>query len=454
LGILSRVKGAWNAFRLVDSYSNSSDIGTPSYSNRFDRTRVSSSNEGSIVSSIYTTIGMDVAGVDLRHVKVDKTGRYEDDIDSPLNRALNFEPNLDQGPRAFRQEIATTLFDKGVLAIVPVDTSPAPSDGEYFDIYTLRVGHIVHFYPKHVKVSVYNEKYARREELILEKRFVAIVQNPLYAVMNEANSTLQRLIRKLNLLDAVDEATASGKLDLIIQLPYVIKSEARKEQAIQRREDIELQLKGSKHGIAYTDATEKITQLNRPIENALLPQIEFLTAMLYSQLGITEEVMNGTADEATMLNYLNRTVEPIVDAVIEAMQRSFLGPIGYDKDERILYFKNPFKLVPLSNMAEISDTFTRNEIMTSNEIRGFIGLRPSKDPKADQLINSNMPQPDPAAVPVDPALQDPVIQDQAAIDAQAQEQLAADQAAQDAATAAAFDEINAALDQTFKDLGV
>lgn len=448
MGILSRVKGAWNAFRLTDSYKNSADVGTPSYSNRFDRTRVSSSNEGSIVSSIYTTIGMDVAGVDLRHVKVDKTGRYEDDIDSPLNRALNFEPNMDQGPRALRQEIATTLFDKGVLAIVPVDTSPAPSDSEYFDIYTLRVGHIVQFYPKHVKVSVYNEKYARREDLILEKRFVAIVQNPLYAVMNEPNSTLQRLIRKLNLLDSVDEATASGKLDLIIQLPYVIKSEARKAQAVERREDIELQLKGSKHGIAYTDATEKITQLNRPIENALLPQIEFLTAMLYSQLGITEEVMNGTADEATMLNYLNRTVEPIVDAIIEAMQRSFLGPIGYDKNERIQYFKNPFKLVPLSNIAEIADTFTRNEIMASNEIRGFIGLRPSKDPKADQLINSNMPQVDPA-VPLDPT-----IQDQAVIDTQAEEQVAADQAAQDEATAAAFDEVNAALDSVFKDLGV
>lgn len=449
MGVLSRVKNAWNAFRLVDSYKNSSDIGTPSYGSRFDRTRVSSSNEGSIVSSIYTTIGMDVASVDLRHVKVDKTGRYEDDIDSPLNRALNFEPNMDQGPRAFRQEIATTLFDKGILAIVPVDTSPAPSDSEYFDIYTLRVGHVVSFYPKHVKVSVYNEKYARREDLILEKRFVAIVQNPLHAVMNEPNSTLQRLIRKLNLLDSVDEASASGKLDLIIQLPYVIKSEARKEAAIQRREDIELQLKGSKHGIAYTDATEKITQLNRPIENALLPQIEFLTGMLYSQLGITEEVMNGTADEATMLNYLNRTVEPIVDAVIEAMQRSFLGPIGFDKDERILYFKNPFKLVPLSNMAEISDTFTRNEIMTSNEIRGFIGLRPSKDPKADQLINSNMPQPDPAAVTVDPTLQDPAV-----VDTAAQDQAIADQEAQDAATAAAFDEVNAALDSVFKDLGV
>lgn len=287
-----------------------------------------------------------------------------------------------------------TLFDKGVAALVPVDTTINPQTNEVFDIYTLRVGEIVSWHPKHVRVSVYNEDKGVREDVTLEKRFVAIIENPLYSVMNEPNSTMQRLIRKLSLLDAVDEQSSSGKLDLIIQLPYVIKSEAKRQQAEARKADIEFQLKGSQYGIAYTDGTEKITQLNRPAENNLLKQVEYLTNMLYGQLGITEEVMNGTADEKTMINYFNRTIEPIVDAAKEAMQRSFIGPKGTKNKERIQYFSDPFKLVPISQIAEIADKFTRNEILTSNEIRGIIGVPPASDPKADKLINSNMPQSD------------------------------------------------------------
>ncbi len=315
-----------------------------------------------------------------------------ENADSHLNDCLLYEPNLDQGPRAFRQDIITTLFDKGVAAIVPVD-HVMDQDGGAIDVYSLRVGEITAWYPRHVKVSLYNEATGVRQEVTLEKRLVAIVENPLYAVMNEPNSTLQRLIRKLHLLDAVDEQSSSGKLDLIIQLPYVIKSEARKQQAEQRRQDIEFQLKGSQYGIAYTDGTEKITQLNRPTENNLMKQVEYLTTLLYSQLGITEEVMNGTADEKAMINYFNRTIEPLLDAIIEAMQRTFLGMKTVKKGQRIKYFRDPFKLVPLSVIAEIADKFSRNEILSSNEIRGFMGLTPSKDPKADQLINSNMPQP-------------------------------------------------------------
>jgi hypothetical protein len=324
---------------------------------------------------------------------MDEFGRYSKDLDSGLNRCLTLEANLDQAPRAFRQDIVTTLFDKGVAAIVPVDTSVNPFDTDTYDIHTLRVGEVTTWYPNHVRVSIYNEVRGLREEVTLEKKFVSIVQNPLYAVMNEPNSTLQRLIRKLNLLDTVDEQSSSGKLDLIIQLPYVIKSDARRNQAEQRRKDIEFQLKGSQYGIAYTDGTEKITQLNRPAENNLLQQVEYLTDMLYSQLGITTAVMDGTADEKTMLNYYNRTIEPILDSIVEAMERTFVGRLGIAKKERIKYFRDPFKLVPVSNLAEIADKFTRNEILTSNEIRGFMGIPPSADPKADKLINSNMPQP-------------------------------------------------------------
>lgn len=397
MAIMDRVKSAWNAFRsededdVFDQYLQGPPSFTPDSPSRSPRRYY---NERSIVNSIYTRISIDVAGVAYRHVKVDEIGRYAQDIKSHLNTCFTLEPNIDQSPRAFRQDVAMTLFDKGVAAIVPVDTARDPNKTETFDIFSMRVGEIVSWYPKHVRVSVYNEERGIREEVTLEKRYVAIVENPLYSVMNEPNSTLQRLLRKLTLLDAVDEQSSSGKLDLIIQLPYVIKSEARKKQAEKRREDIEFQLKGSQYGIAYTDGTEKITQLNRPAENNLLAQVEYLTAMLYSQLGITEEIMDGTADEKAMLNYFNRTIEPLIDAIKESMQRAFLGPMKTDNMEQISYFRDPFKLVPVTELAEIADKFTRNEILTANEIRGFMGVKPAADPKADELRNSNMPQKD------------------------------------------------------------
>lgn len=398
--IFSRVKQAWNAFRSVaeqplQEYSYQSY--GPSTTISEHRPRLRYYNDKSIISSVYTRISIDVAGIPIRHIKLDEEDRYSESLSSGLNHCLQLEPNLDQAPRSFRQDVAMTLFDKGVAAIVPVDTAVNPLNNADFEILTLRVGEIVAWYPKHVRVSLYNEAKGTREEVTLEKRFVAIVENPLYAVMNEPNSTLQRLVRKLQLLDSVDEQSGSGKLDLIIQLPYVIKSEARRAQAEQRRADIEFQLKGSQYGIAYTDGTEKITQLNRPAENNLLKQVEYLTVMLFNQLGLTEEVMNGTADEKTMINYHNRTIEPILDAIIEAMQRSFLGVLGTQRRERVRYFRDPFKLVPVAQLAEIADKFARNEILSSNEIRGFMGLPPSKDPKADKLINSNMPQPPPTA---------------------------------------------------------
>lgn len=402
MAIADRVVKAWNAFRANErvredvTYGGGSAVSYTTTSP--SRPRLRYYNERSIVSSIYNRISIDVADVAYRHIKLDEKGRYESDIQSNLNGCLTLEANLDQSPRAFRQDIVMTLFDKGVAALVPVDTTVNPNTNEIYDIFTLRVGEIVSWYPKHVRVSVYNEAKGAREEVTLEKRFVAIVENPLYSVMNEPNSTLQRLIRKLGLLDSVDEQSSSGKLDLIIQLPYVIKSEARRQAAEKRREDIEFQLKGSQYGIAYTDGTEKITQLNRPTENNLLKQVEYLTNMLYGQLGITEEVMNGTADEKTMINYYNRTIKPIVDAIVESMQRAFLGVNGTQRSERILYFKDPFKLVPVAAIAEIADKFTRNEILTSNEIRGVIGFEPSKDPKADKLVNSNMPQSDTESV--------------------------------------------------------
>ncbi len=395
MAIIDRVKRAWNAFAVNAATPHEYDYysGGVSYSNASpSRPKLRYHNERSIVSAIYTRISIDVAGVSFRHGKVDDQDRYTGDVKSNLNNCLTLEANIDQAPRSFRQDIAMTLFDRGVAAVVPVDTTVDPNTREIFDIYSLRVGEIVQWYPKHVRVSVYNEKKGVREEVTLEKRYVAIIENPLYSVMNEPNSTLQRLIRKLGLLDSVDEASSSGKLDLIIQLPYVIKSEARKQQAEKRRQDIEFQLKGSQYGIAYTDGTEKITQLNRPAENNLLKQVEYLTNMLYGQLGITEEVMNGTADEKAMINYFNRTIEPIISSVVEAMQRAFLGPNGIERSERIRFFKDPFKLVPVTQIAEIADKFTRNEIMTANEIRGFIGIQPSPDPKADKLANSNMPQ--------------------------------------------------------------
>jgi hypothetical protein len=385
----------WNAFQKPQmfDYGMGQPGGISIGSARPDRSRLRYTNERSIISSIYTRLAIDFAAIDIRHVKLDDMDRYSEDMDSRLNECFTIEANIDQAPRAFRQDVVMSLFDKGVAVVVPVDTVNDPNDGEPFDIITMRVGEVTSWYPRHVRVSVYNEAKGIRDEIILGKRYVAIIENPLYQVMNEPNSTLQRLIRKLNLLDAVDEQSSSGKLDLIIQLPYVIKSEARKQQAEQRRQDIEFQLKGSQYGIAYTDGTEKITQLNRPAENNLLKQVEYLTNMLYGQLGLTEEIMNGTADEKSMLNYFNRTIEPLISAYIEALQRAFLGRLGINRKERIKYFQNPFRLVPVADFAEISDKLSRNEIMTANELREVIGLKPSKDPKADKLVNSNMPQP-------------------------------------------------------------
>jgi hypothetical protein len=335
---------------------------------------------------------MDAAQIPIRHVRLDKEDRYIGEIDSALNNCLKVEANLDQAARAFRQDIIKTMCDEGVIAIVPVDTSLNPQNTGSFDILTMRVGTIVQWFPSHVRVSAYNEKTGRREEVVLDKRFVAIVENPLYDVMNQPNSTAQRLMRKLGILDAIDEQSGSGKMDLIIQLPYVIKSEQRRDEAERRRRDIEFQLKNSQYGVAYMDGTEKITQLNRPVENNLLKQIEFLTTMLYGQLGITPEVMNGTADEKTMINYINRTIEPMLTAVVEAMSRTFLTKTARTQKQSIQFFRDPFKLVPVSELAEIADKFTRNEILSSNEFRQVIGFKPADDPKADQLRNSNMPQ--------------------------------------------------------------
>jgi putative sterol carrier protein len=384
------LKHAWNVFSNQEDRLKAQP--SASYGRPPDRARLRIPNERSIITSIYTRLSIDVASVDMRHVRTDDEKRYLEDIESGLNNCLTVEANLDQAARAFRQDIAMTLFDRGVAALVPVDTSISPQQSGGFDILTLRVGEIVTWYPRHVRISLYNEATAQREEITLNKTAVAIVENPLYSVMNEPNSTLQRLLNKLNLLDAIDQQSASGKLDLIIQLPYVIKSEARREQAEQRRKDIEFQLKGSKYGIAYTDGTEKITQLNRPAENNLMAQIEYLTAMLYGQLGLTEEVMNGTADEKAMLNYWNRTVEPVLTAVVESMRRVFLTKTARTQKQTVMFFRDPFRLVPIENIAEIADKFTRNEIMTSNEMRQVVGMAPHPDPKADQLVNSNMPQ--------------------------------------------------------------
>ena len=389
----NRIKHAWNAFAgNTQDFRSYGDYGA-SYGGRPDRVRFRSTNERSIISSIYTRVSIDVSAITMRHVRVDEQNRYLEDIDSGLNSCLTLEANLDQAATAFKQDIVSTLFDKGVAAIVPVDTSISPSTSGGFDIKTLRVGEITAWYPKHVRVNLYNEERGAREEITLEKKYVAIVENPLYAVMNEPNSTLQRLIYKLGLMDMTDDASAANKLDLIIQLPYVIKSEARREQAQQRAKDIEFQLKSNQYGVAYTDGTEKITQLNRPAENNLMSQIQFLTEMLYSQLGITESVMSGTADELAMLNYYNRTIEPILTAITEAMRRAFLTKTARSQKQTIMFFRDPFKLIQLADMAEVADKFTRNEILSSNEIRSFIGIAPSKDPKADQLVNSNMPQP-------------------------------------------------------------
>jgi Phage portal protein len=391
----ARLKHAWNAFtnQTVVEQTQSYTLLGPSSSVRPDNTRLYFSNERSIVSSIYMRMALDVASNRILHVRLDEQDRFLEEIDSGLNNCLTLEANLDQGAQAFRYDIAQTLFDKGVIAIVPVDTTTNPTMTNGYDIQTMRVGEIVQWYPEHVKVSLYNQAKMQRDEITLPKRSVAIVENPLYAVMNEPNSTLQRLLRKLTLLDAVDEASSSGKLDLIIQLPYVVKTEAKRQQAEQRAADIEFQLKGSKYGIAYTDGTEKITQLNRPAENNLLKQIEYLTTMLYGQLGLTPEIMNGTADEKAMLNYNTRTIDPVMVAIIEAMKRVFLTKTARTQGQSIEYYRDPFRLVPVNTIAELSDTFARNEVLTSNEIRQIIGYKPVNDGKSDELRNSNMPQP-------------------------------------------------------------
>lgn len=389
----TRLAHAWNVFVSEDTKRNIGfePIG-PSYGSRPDRPRMYISNERSIISSIYTRIGVDVSSIDVRHVRLDDNGQYLEDIVSGLNNCLTVKANIDQGGTAFRQDIATTLIEKGSVAIVPVDADLNPEESAGYDIQTLRAGEIVAWYPRHVRVKLWNDKLGRHEEVTIPKDTTAIAENPFYSVMNQPNSTLQRLVRKLNILDVVDEASGSGKLDLIIQLPYVIKSQTKKEEAEKRAKDIEMQLRGSTYGIAYTDGTERITQLNRPAENNLLGQIEFLTKMLYAQLGLTEEVFSGSADEQQMLNYHNRTVGPILTAITEAMIGSFLTKTARTQKQSIKFFRDPFKLVPVSSIAEIADKFTRNEILSANEIRGIIGYRPSKDPKADQLINSNMPQ--------------------------------------------------------------
>ena len=386
---IGRLQHAWNAFKNRDPTGHQYGYG-PSYGNRPDRVRMRFGNERSIVSSIYTRIGIDVAAVSIQHVRIDQNGRYSERIPSHLDECLSVQANIDQSGRAFIQDVAMSMFDEGVVAIVPVDTTLNPNESGSFDIQSLRTGKILEWYPKHVRVQLYNDKEGRRDEVILEKKFVAIIENPLYSVMNEPNSTLQRLIHKLNLLDSIDEQSGSGKLDLIIQLPYVIKTPARKAQAEIRRKDIEMQLAGSKYGIAYTDGSEKVTQLNRPAENNLMSQIEYLTSMLYSQLGITENVFNGTAEEAEMLNYYNRTVEPVLAAITDAMNRTFLTKTARTQGQKIIYLREPFKLVPVDNLAEIVDKFTRNEILTSNEIRAMIGYKPVEDPKADELRNSNL----------------------------------------------------------------
>jgi hypothetical protein len=401
MGIFSKIKQlkhAWNAFQNQDNMAANVDIG-PQYGRRQDRSRLSFTTERSIISSIYARMGIDIAAVDIRHVRLDSDGRFAEEMDSGLNNCLTLEANIDQAARQFRQDIAMTLFDKGVAAIVPVDSSIDPFKSGSFDVQTLRVGEIVAWYPRHIRVDLYNEAKGRREEIILEKSFVAIVENPLYSVMNEPNSTLQRLIRKLNLLDTVDE-----------------------------------QLKGSQYGIAYTDGTEKITQLNRPVENNLLKQIEYLIAMLYTQLGLTAEIMNGTANEQAMLNYNNRTIEPFLAAITEAMKRSFLTKTARTQGQSVTFFRDPFKLVPINDIAEIADKFTRNEILTANEVRAILGIKPHSNPKADQLVNSNMPQPSdvPATQDVAPPVDD----------------------GSDAAMQAAMDELDATISSIYDDLGV
>lgn len=394
MGVIDRLKHAWNTFNNRDPTEQYRDIGA-GFSYRPDRVGFSRGNEKSLVTSVYNRIALDAATISIQHVRLDKNGRFLSQMVSGLNTCLSLEANLDQTGRAFIQDIVMSMLDEGCVAIVPTDTTINPKISSSYEIEKLRTGKILEWYPAHVRVRLHNEKTGNKEDVLFSKSLVGIVENPLYAVINEPNSTMKRLVYKLNLLDGVDEQSSSGKLDMIIQLPYIIKTEARREQAENRRKELEFQLSGSKYGIAYTDGTERITQLNRPVENNLMKQIEYLTSMLYSQLGITQAILDGSADEKTMLNYYNRTVEPIVSAIIDEMKRKFLTKTAISQGQSIVMFREPFKLVPVSNLSEIADKFTRNEIMTANEIRQVIGMTPSTDPNADILKNKNLNSPVP-----------------------------------------------------------
>lgn len=389
MDLMNRARNAWNVFMNKDPTGMWQDYGM-SYSYRPDRPRFTGGNARTMATPIYNRIAMDAAAVNIRHVLLDENGRYKEDVESGLNNCLKLEANIDQSARAFIQDVVMSLLDEGCVAIVPIDTNRNRLTGEVKEIYTMRTGKIVQWYPENIKVSVYNDRTGQREEVIVSKRSVAVIENPLYAVINEKNSTMQRLIRKLSLLDAVDEENSAGKFNMIIQLPYAVKTETRRNQAERRRKDMEEQLKQSKYGIAYVDATEKITQLNRPLENSLNAQVEYLTNKLYGELGMTLSILDGTADEKTMLNYYSRTIEPIVSEIAIGMKRVFLSDKQRENHESIEVYRDPFKLVPVNNIAEIADKFTRNEIMTSNEIRQVIGMKPSDDPKADELRNSNI----------------------------------------------------------------
>lgn len=401
MGFLDKLKHAWNAFTAYGNDPPSNEYIYPSHYQdlglvstfRPDRVYFTRGQEKSLVSTVYNRIAMDVAGVDIKHVKIDDDGRYLSDVDSGLNDCLNYQTNKDQTARAFIQDIVMSMFDEGCVAVVPIDTSINPTKTTSYDILTMRVGKIIQWYPDYVMVEVYNDKVGRKEQITVPKKTTAIIENPLYAIMNEPNSVLQRLITKFNLLDAIDAQSGSGRLDLIVQLPYVIKTETRREQAEKRRADIETQLATSKYGIAYTDGTEKITQLNRPVENNLMTQIQYLTSMLFSQLGITQSILDGTADEKTMLNYMSRTIKPILRAITEEMGRKFITKTGRSQGQRIMYFNNPFELIPVSNLADLADKFTRNEIMSPNEVRQVVGLRPVQNKKADELRNRNLNEP-------------------------------------------------------------
>lgn len=391
--ILNRLKHGWNAFINNRDPTVSRQYYGDAYYRRPDRVRFTRGNERTIATAIYNRIAMDVASINIRHVQLDENGRYKEDVKSGLNDCFTVSANIDQTPIAFKQDIVMSMLDEGCDVIVPVDTDGDPRTSDSYDILTMRVGKVIEWYPQNVKVELYNDRTGKKEQIVLPKKMVVIVENPLYAVINESNSVMQRLIRKLALLDQIDEQSGSGKLDMIIQLPYVIKTEARRQQAEDRRKLIEHQLKDSQYGIAYTDGTERITQLNRPVENNLMKQIEYLTGMLYAQLGITQSIMDGTADEKTMLNYTNRTLEPIISAIVEGMNRTWISQEARSNGQAIMFFRDPFKLVPVNDIAEIADKFTRNEILTSNEIRQIVGFKPSDDPKADQLVNSNIAQP-------------------------------------------------------------